>query len=176
MSSVVLNFLVDAVIAGVGWLARAIRSALAHTIIDIAARGGREAICSMTASRKDRRRTRKHLKQLADSGEIEELIRAYRRLGRSTEIADLRTDAVVMLAAAEPVAAEPVLREIIGGPDDVWLVLAALDRAAKHRMTGLLGCVEEAREDHRPVVAKLAVDVHRRLLKAASKPSPTPAR
>lgn len=170
MSSVILGFLIDAVISGASWLVRVVRSVLAHAIIEGAARGGKEAMCSMTPSRKDRRRTRKHLKHLADTGDIEELIRAYRRLGRGDEARELRTDAIGMLAAADTVAAEPILQEIIEGSDDTWLVLAALDRAAKHRMIGLLDSVNDARDDHRRVVAKLAGDVHRRLVKAAANP------
>ena len=171
MFNIILGFLLDAVIASVSWLAQAVRSAFGHFLIDIAARGGREATTNVTPSRQDQRRIRKHLKHLAHSGEIEELIRACRQLDRDSENVALRIDAIKLLTAADPVAAEPVLRESIIGCDDAWLVLAALDRAARYRMTGLLDCVEQARDDHRPSVAKLAADVHRRLVKADRKRS-----
>lgn len=168
MSSIVLNFLVDGLISGAGWLVRVVRSAIAPAIVETAVRGGKEMVC-LTPSRKAKRRVRKQMKHLANRGDIDELIRAYRSLGHDVEIVDLRIDAVMILTATDPVAAEPVLREIIAGCDHPWLVLAALDRAAKHRLTGLLDCVNDARDDHRSVVAKLAEDVHRRLVKADSK-------
>ncbi len=174
MSSIVINFIIEAVISALGWLVRLVRSALAPAIIEGAARGGKEAILSMTPEGKRRRQTRKGLKDLAGEGDVEGLLCAYRQLGRHPNVVDVRIEAINRLSAVDPVAAEPVLREIITGCDHAWLVLAALDRAAKHRMFGLLDCVDEAQGDHRPLVAKLAQDVYRRLAKAARKTTSAP--
>ena len=170
LSSALLSALIEAIVASVSWLAGVARSILGHFLLDLAARGGEEAVRGMTTSRRDRRRARRHLRRLARSGEIESLILAYRRLGRSDEFRDLRIDAIVALAAADPGAAEPVLREIIEGPDDPWVVVAALDRASKHRMAGLLPAIAIAAEDDiRPLVGAQARGVHKRLLKVAAR-------
>ena len=173
VSSVILSALIDAIVASVGWLSGVVRSILGHFLVDAALRGGEEVVRGVAPSRRERRRARKHLRRLAASGKIEELILAYRRLGRSDEFRDLRSDALVALSAADPVAAEPILREVIEGPDDPWVVLLALDRADKHRMTGLLGVIAvAARDDTRPLVGKQARGVHKKLLKIAAQRGP----
>ncbi len=85
----------------------------------------------------------------------------------------MRIEAINRLSAVDPVAAEPVLREIITGCDHACLSSPPSTGAAKHRMFGLLDCVDEAQGDHRPLVAKLAQDVYRRLAKAARKTTST---
>jgi|AntDryMetagUQ889_1029465.scaffolds.fasta_scaffold19414_1 hypothetical protein len=170
MLSAILDLVIDAIIASASWVARVVRSLFVHGAVDAAVQGGEEATQSMTSDRKDRRRARKHLQLLADSGEIEELIASYRRMGRSDRFRDLRIDAIVALAAADPAAAAPVLRQIIEGPDDVYVILAALDLAAEHRITGLLDAVAAAKDDTRRLVAAEAGSAHRRLAKVAAPP------
>lgn len=173
MLAAVLEIVVDAVLSAIGWLVRVTRGLFADAATDAGASATREMTGSseMTGSRRDRRRVRRHFKKLAVDGQTDELVRLYRSLGRDEEFRDLRIDALRELAAHDPAVAEDVLREVIEGADDPWVVLGALDAAAKHHIFGLTDVIAQATEDPRPAVASYAASAHKRLQKKARRPA-----
>lgn len=131
-----------------------------------AADAGLSAAEEMGAERCGRGRARQRLKQLAATGHVEELVRVY-RCGRGNPDTTLRIEALIQVAHAEASTAEALLREVIEGFDDPWVTIAALDIAARCRMTGLVDAVDTAREDPRPAIAAAAASAHKRLQKGA---------
>lgn len=162
MVGALIEALVEAIIRAAGWVAGAVRGVFAGQAADAALSAGEEQ-----PSRRGRRRGAKgKLAELADPDDTEQLVRAYHRLARNDGDRELRIAAILQIADNDPATAEPLLREIIEGPDDPWVVLAALDTAGRKRMTSLADVVGAAREDPRQVVSVAAGQVHKRLSKA----------
>ncbi len=134
-------------------------------VANSAADAGLSAAEETGARQYGRRRDRRRLKRLAATGDVDELVRVYQRCGRGSHDVNRRIEALLQVARAEPSTAEPLLREVIEGPDDTWVTVAALDIAARCRMTGLADAVANAREDPRPAIATGAASVHKRLAK-----------
>ncbi|MCP9490344.1 MAG: hypothetical protein MSC31_10785 [Solirubrobacteraceae bacterium MAG38_C4-C5] len=175
MLAAVLEIVVDAVLSAIGWLVRVTRGLFADAAVDASATREMTGSGEMTGSRRDRRRVRRHFKKLAVDGHTDELVRLYRSLGRDEEFRDLRIDALRELAAHDPAVAEDVLREVIEGADDTWVVLGALDAAAKYHIFGLTDVIAQVTEDHRPAVASYAASAHKRLQKKARRPNKSAA-
>lgn len=159
MLSAFLDFVIDALGSAFGWLLRVARGAFGGAAVDAGV-----SVAEMTGGRRDRRRVRRHFKALAATGQSEELIRAYRMLGRSDELRTLRLDALEALVAHDRVATAPVLREVIEGPEDAWTIIGVLHTVARHRVVDVVDVVRNVEHDPRPVVASSAASVRKRLL------------
>ena len=155
MVYVVIELVVQAAVTAFGWVLRVAAS--------VAVEATQTAAVEAVAGRK-RRRMRRHFRQLAAGGRIDDLVREYRRLGGGDDVRDYRIDALSELARHDAAAAEPLVREILeGASSDTWLVMAALHTAAKYRMVDLSEAVGEAQQDSRARVAGMASSVGRRL-------------
>lgn len=167
MIAVMVEFLLEALGALLRGTVRLLGNMVGHVVI--------EAPASMTGSRRDRRRARRRLRQLARDGHTDELVRAYRRLGRSEAARDLRIDALRLLATSDARAAEPVLREVLTGPEDAWVMIGALDAVARGRILTLRDTVAATERDPRPAVSAYATDVRKRLDRRRKRLDPTTA-
>lgn len=165
MIGALLEAVIEAVLNAVGWFARVVRGLFAGQAADAGLSAAEEKV---SRQRRRRRGPKQRLRELADPGYTEQLVRVYHQLARSDTERDLRTEAIVRIAAEDSTAAEPILREIIEGPDDPWVVIYALEAARRHRMTGLLDVIEPALEDPRPAVAAIAASTHKRLQTSAA--------
>lgn len=115
-----------------------------------------------------RRRDRARMRRLIEEGDIDELVRVYHRCGRSDAHRERRMAALAELAKADPARAEPLLRDVIEGPDDPWMVMAALDTAAREGLVGLQDVIATAKDDPRPVVAATADVAARKLARTTA--------
>jgi hypothetical protein len=144
MIGALLEALVDAVVRAAGWVAGAVRSVFVGQAVDAALEAGEKK----TSRRKCGRGAKAQLSELADPADTEQL-RVYHQLPRNDNNRELRIEAIIQIAENDTATAEPLLREIIEGPDDPWVVTAALDTAARQRMTGLIDVVAATRDDPR---------------------------
>lgn len=161
MLTALLEAVIEALVRAAGWVGGLVRGVFAGPAAD----AGLSAADDAASRRRQRRRIKRELAEIAGAGGVEELTRVYRGAARSDLDRELRIEALIQIADAEPPAAEPLLRDVIRGPDDPWVVLAALDIAARHGMTGLLDEVAQATEDQRPMVATAAEIMRKRLEK-----------
>lgn len=169
MFYVIIEAVIQFVLGAVGWVGRLFRGAASGA----AAEAAMAATEELSFDSKDRRRARRQLKRMADEGDTEGLVRVYHLCGRSEHNRDLRIDALRHLARADRRAAEPLLREVIEGAEDAWVVTAAMEWAAKNEMVGLRDAVTSAKDDPRPAVSAQAVTVAKRLAKTEARMGPT---
>jgi hypothetical protein len=169
MFGAIIEAIIDVLLRAAGSVAGVVRSVFAGHAADAGL-----AAAEDRASRPGRRRRgpKDKLNELAEPGDTEQLVRTYHQLARNDSDRDLRIEAITRLSEENSAVAEPILREIIQGPDDPWVVIYALDAARRHRMTGLLDVVTPACEDPRPAVAAAAGSAHKRLQKAMRRTQP----
>lgn len=163
MFQVMVEALIEAVTAAVRWIGRGLRGAVVSTALD----AGSTAAGDVSLDQAQRRVARRRVRAMAKAGDVAGLTRVYHRCGSGEHHRDLRIEALVGLARADATAAAPILREAISGPNDAWVVSAALDAAAKHGVVDLLDAVIAAQDDPRPAVAAIAASARKRLAKAA---------
>lgn len=168
MITAVFEALLEVLMRAAGWVVGVVRGVFAGSAADAALAASEDK-----ASRRGGRRggAKEKLRDLAAPGGTEQLVRVYHQLARNDNDRELRIEAIIQIAEHDSAAAEPLLREIIEGPDDPWVVMAALDTAGRHGMTDLLDVVAAAREDPRPVVSALAGPVHKKLCKTKRRAS-----
>ncbi len=171
MLYVIIDAIVEAVLGAARWVMRTLRSAFVSAAPEAATTTGEQ----LSSDSKDRRRARRQLKRMGRAGDVEGLVRVYHRCGRGEHNRDLRIDALRQLARADRDAAEPLLREVIEGAEDAWVVTAAMEWAAKYRIVGVRDAVTAAGNDPRPAVAAQAATVGKRLERSASRSKPSAA-
>ena len=165
MLYVIINAIVEAAVGAAGWITRMARSVFVHAAAEAATAKAEE----LSFESKDRRRARRQLKRMGTAGDVDGLVRVYRRCGRGENNRDLRIDALRHLARADRGAAEPLLREVIEGAEDAWVVTAAMEWSAKYKIIGLRDAVAAARDDPRPAVSAQATTALKRLDRAAAR-------
>lgn len=105
------------------------------------------------------------MRRMAADEDVQSLVSFYHRCGAGPHNRDLRIDALTMIAKAD--AAEPLLHDVITGPNDAWMVMGALDIAGRHGLHRMSDTVTTACEDTRPAVSTTASLIQKRLRKAA---------
>jgi hypothetical protein len=107
---------------------------------------------------------RRQYRALASAGDIPGLVATYRDL-KPWETSP-RIEALAEIARADQVTATPLLQEVLQHDEDSVVVLMMLERIGKYRIVGTADQVAGLLQDERPLVAKAAKDILKRLNKA----------